>query len=159
MKLKYPFRTKQIEKKTEDIILQKGIEITLAGKTYNIERASIATWIEMSTLLSKLKSYPKEKESNFIELIAIAGDDLSLLVDIIVLLIFTAKKQDSKGRKDLAQYIRLNAGADEIIEAFGKILKEMSISEVFLLTASLKEMNLSKSTRQTEAVATAFGQE
>ncbi len=150
-------KNNSIEAKTEEIILQKPIKLTIGDKKYEAERPSIATWIAFSTLTTEL-SNPLEGY-NYLDLVKSSAQDLQVFVKIVALFIATARPSRDKEREELAKELLYIAEPNDIAKAIETILERVNVSEVFMLTTSLKEMNLTKATqKEVGKEATAFGQ-
>ncbi len=152
------FRRKSTEAQAEETILQKPIKFTLGGKDYEAERPSIATWIAFSTLTTELSKVPKEY--TYLDLVNCSAQDLKVFVKVVALFIATARPSKDKEREQLAEELLHQAEPNDIAGAIETILQAVNINELFMLTTSLKEMNLTKATQgEVGTEATASGQE
>lgn len=165
-----------IEKQVAATVLQKPIEETIGGETYQIAPPSCATIILASELVAQLPAIQLNPENIASETLYVAKD-CRILGDLLAVLILGAKgvrerKEVVKKRfwglireteiievdkqAELAKKLLLDVGPKEIRSAVARLLDKLEIGDFFGFTTSLLEINLLRQTR--EVTTTAFGQ-
>lgn len=169
-----------IEARVAQTVLQKPVEITVAGKTYSVAPPSIATLILVSEAVSRLPHIRLDKDKLVEESLSVAKD-CGGLGDIAAILILGAKHVDDKvetervvrrrrlwglrvtektvketksAREKLSQELLEEASPREMYDTVARLLREMQLGDFFGLTTFLTEINLIRPTKVvTEATA------
>ncbi len=148
----------KIENKTANAILEKKIDIVVKGKTYKVSPASIATLIQVSSLLSKMPYIDANAENYFHETLRTARD-CDVLGDIAATLILGVQREkgwfskwflipSSKLKFKRLCLDLLDLTPKQLKDLISKLLKTLEIIDFFGLTISLSEVNLLKPTKE-----------
>lgn len=152
-----------IESKVAEQILEDDIEVTLAGKTYSVARPTFATYLRVSELVATLPAADKKKDEvtteDVLKVLSNASEYKAIPKILATLILGVSKPsrrtaiQKAVGRnKDeinaLAEEITYTASIKEMVHALGTLINNMGLSDFFVLTTSLKEMNVAKPTAE-----------
>lgn len=149
-----------IEQKVSDTILQQGEEIVVCGKKYIVAPPTPATLIMVSAEVAKL---PTINDSDMLSETLRMAKDCAPIGKIAAILILGAK-EIRKQRKTwwrwgateadrLAKSVLEDMTTRQIADLLAVLLGKMQIGDFFVLTTSLKGVNLTKSTREVGATA------
>ena len=148
---------KSTEQKASDTLLQGGVSLPFGGTTILAPAPTLATWFEVSALLSQLSEIPEGDKVSIHHLLTL-GDDAEIYARVLACLIVGVKKGNQKEREAKAEEILYSTTVTELSISFFTFLEQANIQELFMLTTSLKQTNISKPTREVVG-ATAHGQE
>lgn len=148
----------KIESKVADTILQKPMEVVVAGETYEVAPPSIATLILVSKEISKLPRY-KMKDNNLMEDVLSIAKDCKPIGDIAAILILGAKKcrlpqnrllklfHRGNNKNELARKLLEEMTVREVQNLIAQLLQQMQLGDFFGLTTFLLEVNLIRPTK------------
>ncbi len=160
---------KPIESKVADTILQRGQEVVIGDKTYQVAPPSTATLILVSELVAQMPNIRLDADQVMAESLKVAKD-CKVIGNIIAVLILGAKALKQKKSKtwfswfnrkkankqsELAEEILNNITPIELNGLVQKLLGAMEISFFFGISTFLIGINL---TKETKTEMTAFGQ-
>lgn len=159
---------KTIEQQTAETVLQKPIQKTICGVTYQIAPLSTATLIEVSQLVSQLPHRKLDLENILYESLSVAKD-CRLLGEIAAIMVIGAqipterekKPQNALFRiftrtkkqlsaKELGDVILHTLSPSQLHKLIIEMLGMLEISDFFGLTTSLLEVNLLQQTVEVE---------
>lgn len=144
--LKNLFQKKEsAEKHTEKVALRTPIKITLGTKEIEVERPTLATWIAFSTIASRLSDIGDETDNSYASLVRMTAHDGELFAKMLSLFILTARAKE-KDIEQKSNELSHQYTAEDIAFAIYLILEEVNITGLFMLTASLKSLNMTKAT-------------
>ncbi len=152
----FPFFTKKKDK-VSDTLLSGGVSISLQGEEVTVPAPTLATWVEVSGLVSQLRALPEDEVSllNILKM----GEDAAVYAKIIAAFVVGVQRDNAKERLVKADGLMYKLSVKELSAAFFSILEQSNIQELFMLTTSLKQMRLTKPTREVVDETTALGQE
>ena len=151
---------KEPAKETAAAILETAIPITLAGKEYHAPRATLATLIEVSRLLSNLPNIELFDTDSITEKKIVEASkkglfyarDCEAIATVVATLILGYKKKKSARwrwtpnyelkRTKLALKIANNCTIEELIAQSQKLLSGLDAASFFVFIASLSAINL-----------------
>lgn len=149
--------TKKIETKVADALLQRPQEINIGGKIYQVPVPTVATLVLISEQISKLPTY--NQDNNMLKEVLNKAKDSKALGDIAAIFILGAKAINKpinkviNKKKRLANKILENHTPKELNEIIFASIKSMQVADFFALSVFLKEVSLTKETRETEIVS------
>ena len=164
---------KTIEHKVADTILEKKQTITLGDKKYEVAPPTLATIVEVSSLISELPEMDTHPDNLLIEALR-AKDGARVLSDILATLILGTKglishKKVVKSyffglikrsevivvdeKKRLSDVIFNDLEPKRISAEIGNLLGDLQTGFFFGTMASLDAVNLIKPTKETETTA------
>ena len=152
----FPFFTKKKDK-VSDTLLSGGVSLSLQGEEVTAPAPTLATWVEVSGLVSQLRVLPEDEVSLFN--ILTMGEDAAVYAKILASFLVGVRRDNAKERKVKADELMYRLSVKELSAAFFSILEQSNIQELFMLTTSLKQMRLTKPTREVVDETTALGQE
>lgn len=152
----FHFFTKKKDK-VSDTLLSGGVSLSLQGEEVTAPAPTLATWVEVSGLVSQLRVLPEDEISLFN--ILKMGEDAAVYAKIIAAFLVGVQRDNAKERLVKADGLMYKLSVKELSEAFFSILEQSNIQELFMLTTSLKQMRLTKPTREVVDETTAPGQE
>ena len=144
-------KRKSTEQKASDTLLQGGVSLPFGGTTILAPAPTLATWFEVSALLSQVSEIPEDEVTLF-NLLTL-GDDAKIYSRILATFIVGVKKNNQKEREAKADEILYSTTVTELSVAFFTFLDLTNIQELFMLTTSLKKTNISKPTGEVEETA------
>ena len=152
----FPFFTKKKDK-VSDTLLSGGVSLSLMGEEVTAPAPTLATWVEVSGLLSQIRDLPEDEVSlfNILEM----GEDAAVYAKILASFLVGVRRDNAKERLTKADRLMYKLSVKELSAAFFSILEQSNIQELFMLTTSLKQMRLTKPTREVVDETTALGQE
>lgn len=152
----FPFFTKKKDK-VSDTLLSGGVSLSLLGEEVTAPAPTLATWVEVSGLLSQIRDLPEDEVSlfNILEM----GEDAAVYAKILASFLVGVRRDNAKERLIKADELMYKLSVKELSAAFLSILEQSNIQELFMLTTSLKQMRLTKPTREVVDETTALGQE
>lgn len=145
------FKRKSTEQKASDTLLQGGVSLPFGGTTILAPAPTLATWFEVSALLSQVSEIPEDEVTLF-NLLTL-GDDAMIYARILATFIVGVKKDNQKEREAKADEILYSTTVTELSIAFFTFLELTNVQELFMLTTSLKQTDISKPTREVEETA------
>ncbi len=145
------FKRKSTEQKASDTLLQGGVSLPFGGTTILAPAPTLATWFEVSALLSQVSEIPEDEVTLF-NLLTL-GDDAKIYARILATFIVGVKKNNQREREAKADEILYTTTVEELSVAFFTFLELTNIQELFMLTTSLKQMKINKATREVEETA------
>lgn len=145
------FKRKSTEQKASDTLLQGGVSLPFGGTTILAPAPTLATWFEVSALLSQVSEIPEDEVTLF-NLLTL-GDDAKIYAHILATFIVGVKKNNQKEREAKADEILYTTTVEELSVAFFTFLDLTNIQELFMLTTSLKQMKINKAAREVEETA------
>lgn len=148
---------KSAEQSVSDALLSGGVSVTLGSKEYNAPAPTLATWIEVSALVTNLSDGEMGNVSLY-HLMSL-GTDAETYARILATFIAGVQKSNSKERENLYQEIVHSASVQQVTEALYSILEIAKVQGLFMLTTSLKQTSITKPTREVVTETTAPGQE
>lgn len=148
---------KSTEQSVSDALLSGGVSVTLGSKEYNAPAPTLATWIEVSALVTNLSDGEMGNVSLY-HLMSL-GTDAETYARILATFIAGVQKSNSKERENLYQEIVHSASVQQVTEALYSILEIAKVQGLFMLTTSLKQTSITKPTREVVTETTAPGQE
>lgn len=140
------FKRKSTEQKASDTLLQGGVSLPFGGTTILAPAPTLATWFEVSSLLSQVSEIPEDEVTLF-NLLTL-GDDAKIYARILATFIVGVRKDNQKERESKADEILYTTTVEEICVAFLTFLEQTNIQELFTLTASLKQTKIGKPTQE-----------
>lgn len=149
------FKKKSVETKTADTLLSGGVSLSLFGQEVTAPTPTLATWFEVSGLLSQL-SEPPQDEATLFDLLTL-GKDAEIYAKILASFLVGVQRDNARERTDKANELLYQLSISELSSAFFAFLEQTNIGELFMLTASLKQMRLTQPTRGAESGVTARG--
>lgn len=152
----FPFFTKKKDK-VSDTLLSGGVSLSLLGEEVTAPAPTLATWVEVSGLLSQIRDLHEDEVSLFN--ILKMGEDAAVYAKILAAFIVGVQRDNAKERLVKADNLMYKLSVKELSAAFFSILEQSNIQELFMLTTSLKQMRLTKPTREVVDETTALGQE
>lgn len=152
----FPFFTKKKDK-VSDTLLSGGVSLSLQGEEVTAPAPTLATWVEVSGLLSQISDLPDDEVSLFN--ILTMGEDAAVYAKILASFLVGVRRDNAKERLIKADDLMYRLSVKELSAAFFSILEQSNIQELFMLTTSLKQMRLTKPTREVVDETTALGQE
>lgn len=152
----FPFFTKKKDK-VSDTLLSGGVSLSLQGEEITAPAPTLATWVEVSGLLSQIHDIPEDEVSLFN--ILKMGDDAAVYAKILASFLVGVKRDNAKERLVKAEDLMHKLSVIELGAALLSILEQSNIQELFMLTTSLKQMRLTKPTREVVDETTAPGLE
>lgn len=152
----FPFFTKKKDK-VSDTLLSGGVSLSLLGEEVTAPAPTLATWVEVSGLLSQIRDLPEDEVSlfNILEM----GEDAAVYAKILASFLVGVRRDNAKERLTKADDLMYKLSVIELGAALLSILEQSNIQELFMLTTSLKQMRLTKPTREVVDETTALGQE
>ena len=152
----FPFFTKKKDK-VSDTLLSGGVSLSLLGEEVTAPAPTLATWVEVSGLVSQIRDLPEDKVSlfNILEM----GEDAAVYAKILASFLVGVRRDNAKERLIKADELMYKLSVIELGAALLSILEQSNIQELFMLTTSLKQMRLTKPTREVVDETTALGQE
>ena len=152
----FPFFTKKKDK-VSDTLLSGGVSLSLQGEEVTAPAPTLATWVEVSGLVSQLRALPEDEVSlfNILEM----GEDAAVYAKILASFLVGVRRDNAKERLIKADELMYKLSVIELGAALLSILEQSNIQELFMLTTSLKQMRLTKPTREVVDETTALGQE
>ena len=152
----FPFFTKKKDK-VSDTLLSGGVSLSLLGEEVTAPAPTLATWVEVSGLVSQIRDLPEDKVSlfNILEM----GEDAAVYAKILASFLVGVRRDNAKERLIKADDLMYKLSVIELSAALLSILEQSNIQELFMLTTSLKQMRLTKPTREVVDETTALGQE
>jgi len=153
-----------IESKVAKTILQRGHEVKVGKKVYQVAPPSTATLILVSELVAQMPQINLDENDVINESLRIAKD-CKVIGDIVAVLILGAKK--SQGRKSrffgliqgdgdkqmkLASALLYDLRPIELSQLIQKLLVEMEISFFFSTSTFLGGINLTRATKTDEMI-------
>lgn len=150
----FPFFTKKKDK-VSDTLLSGGVSLSLLGEEVTAPAPTLATWVEVSGLVSQIRDLPEDEVSlfNILEM----GEDAAVYAKILASFLVGVRRDNAKERKVKADELMYRLSVKELSAAFFSILEQSNIQELFTLTTSLKQMRLTKPTREVVDETTAPG--
>ena len=152
----FPFFTKKKDK-VSDTLLSGGVSLSLLGEEVTAPAPTLATWVEVSGLLSQISDLPDDEVSLFN--ILTMGEDAAVYAKILASFLVGVRRDNAKERLIKADDLMYKLSVIELGAALLSILEQSNIQELFMLTTSLKQMRLTKPTREVVDETTALGQE
>lgn len=152
----FPFFTKKKDK-VSDTLLSGGVSLSLLGEEVTAPAPTLATWVEVSGLLSQLRDLHDNEVSLFN--ILKMGEDAAVYAKILASFLVGVRRDNAKERLIKADDLMYKLSVIELGAALLSILEQSNIQELFMLTTSLKQMRLTKPTREVVDETTALGQE
>lgn len=152
----FPFFTKKKDK-VSDTLLSGGVSLSLLGEEVTAPAPTLATWVEVSGLVSQIRDLPEDEVSlfNILEM----GEDAAVYAKILASFLVGVRRDNAKERLIKADDLMYKLSVIELGAALLSILEQSNIQELFMLTTSLKQMRLTKPTREVVDETTALGQE
>lgn len=152
----FPFFTKKKDK-VSDTLLSGGVSLSLLGEEVTAPAPTLATWVEVSGLVSQIRDLPEDEVSlfNILEM----GEDAAVYAKILASFLVGVRRDNAKERLIKADDLMYKLSVIELSAALLSILEQSNIQELFMLTTSLKQMRLTKPTREVVDETTALGQE
>lgn len=155
-----------IENKVANAILQIGTEITIGKETYKVAPPTTSTVIMVSSEVSKLPKFDT-KTNDIAETALAIASECKPLGNILAILILGGKRFKEGRKKRFVSIFRNlktegEALADKILNELSpselhtkvvQLLSVLEISDFFLLTASLAEINLLRPTKEAVTIA------
>ena len=148
---------KSTEQLVSDALLSGGVSVTLGSKEYNAPAPTLATWIEVSALVTNLSDGDMGDVSLY-HLMSL-GTDAETYARILATFIAGVQKSNSKERESLYQEIVHSASVQQVTEALYSILEIAKVQGLFMLTTSLKQTSITKPTMEVVNKTTAPGLE
>ena len=152
----FPFFTKKKDK-VSDTLLSGGVSLSLLGEEVTVPAPTLATWVEVSGLVSQIRDIPEDEMSLFNSLKM--GEDAAVYAKILASFLVGVRRDNAKERQVKADELMYKLSVIELGAALLSILEQSNIQELFMLTTSLKQMRLTKPTREVVDETTALGQE
>lgn len=152
----FPFFTKKKDK-VSDTLLSGGVSLSLLGEEVTVPAPTLATWVEVSGLVSQIRDIPEDEISLFN--ILKMGEDAAVYAKILASFLVGVRRDNAKERLIKADDLMYKLSVIELGAALLSILEQSNIQELFMLTTSLKQMRLTKPTREVVDETTALGQE
>lgn len=146
------FKRKTTEERVADTALHRVVSVSLGGKQIDIPRPTLAVWIELSAIVSRLGEYPNDVSVFGI----IASSDAEVYAEMLSVLACGVRKDNKREREKMAEFIKYHCSVEEVSLAITTTLNECNVGGFFALTTSLREVTITKPTR--EVVTTASGQ-
>ena len=150
----FPFFTKKKDK-VSDTLLSGGVSLSLLGEEVTAPAPTLATWVEVSGLLSQIRDLPEDEVSLFN--ILKMGEDAAVYAKILATFVVGVQRDNAKERLVKADYLMYKLSVIELGAALLSILEQSNIQELFMLTTSLKQMRMTKPTREVVDETTAPG--
>lgn len=152
----FPFFTKKKDK-VSDTLLSGGVSLSLLGEEVTAPAPTLATWVEVSGLVSQIRDLSEDEVSlfNILEM----GEDAAVYAKILASFLVGVRRDNAKERLIKADDLMYKLSVIELSAALLSILEQSNIQELFMLTTSLKQMRLTKPTREVVDETTALGQE
>ena len=152
------------EKKTAAAVLQKGVEVSIGGKKYIAPRPTLATIIEVSSMVAEYEEvdFSLTPEDVVAETLRIAKDfkGMERILALIVLGAKEAKREikmfgktiwRSKRLDKLADTIRDTMTPKEVTEMLIKLFGTMDCAFFLVAITSLNRVNHLRTTKKTTA--------
>lgn len=156
-----------IEQRVSETVLQKRHNVVIGGATYEVAPPSIATLIMVSELVAQMPDYVPDKEYILRDALVIAKD-CKVLGEIVAILVLGADglvKTKSETKTYLFGFIKrrkvvsfdakacmsntiLKMSPRQVKDMTIDLLNQMEIDDFFDLTASLREVNLIRRTKE-----------
>lgn len=145
-----------IESKVADVMLERPVTVMLGGKRIACAQPSIATLILVSEEISKLPNIDSDPQKA-VQTMLFSARDLKPIGRILAMLIVGAKpsfmdrlipKRRERKINKIARNVLMTATPREVRSATMELLGKAQLSDFFVLTTSLTEMNLTKATRE-----------
>lgn len=151
-------RKPTIEERVSQTLNEVSVSVLLCGGvTYNVPPPTLATLVEVSALSSML-SQSKVDRGSLLDMLS-SGEDAGVYAQMLSAFITGVRKGNDKDRASLSEYILEHSTVSEVIQSMQAILTHSDIGGLFMLTTSLREMRLTKPTREVVKNQTAPGQE
>lgn len=165
---------KSIEQKVSETVLQKKHNVVIGGATYEVAPPSIATLILVSELVTRMPDYEPDREYILRDALVVAKD-CKVLGEIVAVLVLGAdgliqERKETKtylfGAIKKEKTVSFDAKAcisntvlhqmspKKVNEMVIDLLETMEIADFFQLTASLREVNLIRRTKEAEKTTT-----
>lgn len=151
------FGRKGTEQKATDTLLAGGVSLPFAGGEILAPTPTLATWYEVSSLLSQLKDLP-EDELTLFHLLTL-GEDAKVYARILACFLVGVRKDNQREREAKVEELLYSVSLRDLSTAFFSFLEQSNIQELFMLTTSLKQMKITTPTREVVNEATARGLE
>ena len=156
---------KTLEKKTSDAILQEPLTVTLGGRAYEVAQPSLGTLIMLSSKISELPAFRREGKVTVSDMLADA-EDARTVAEAVAVMILGAKELKKRSRfglradrlRKLTDTLLTDATPAEMFTAATSILRSMQVEDFFGLTTFLREVSLTRATREVVPSQTASGQ-
>lgn len=149
-------KNRTTEQHVSQTITESVASVSLGSKQYDVPCPTLATLVEISAISSMLSQ--SDGDPNLLTLMQDAKD-AKLYADMLAAFILGVKKGNHKQRQTLSEEILYSAGVSDVINAIQSILSKSDIGGLFMLTTSLREMRLTRPTREVGSDQIAFGQE
>lgn len=170
-----------MEEKVAETLLEVKKTITIGGECYQVAPPSIATLVLASKYISKIPSKEIDTESIFGSIMEYADNyqNVAKAIAVIILgysnfdkkviqeqkkrwweFIFSLEKEiPAETQGEILTNKLLNANIEEIAKEFLKIISVLDVKSFFVISTSLKGMNLTKETKteEVESETIAFG--
>lgn len=151
-------KSKTTERKVADTIHEVAVSVRLCGgEQYDVPAPTLATLVEVSALSSELS--PSEGSEVTLQTMLHSAQDAAVYARMLSAFILGVRRDNAKAREELCYHLMERASVSEVIEAVQSILSSSDIGGLFMLTTSLREMRLTKPTREVVTPPTALGQE
>lgn len=134
------------ERQVADTLHEACVSVTLGSVEYGVPSPTLATLVEVSAIVSAFGD-GRDEGSSLLEIIQSAGE-AHLYADMLAVFILEAKRGNSKEREELARKLLEEAKVSEVIVAIQSIISMSDIGGLFMLTTSLREMRMTKPTRE-----------
>ncbi len=154
--MKLPFFKKKAEQMVSDTLLSGGVSLSLLGEEVTAPAPTLATWVEVSGLLSQIRDLPKDEVSLFN--ILKMGEDAAVYAKILASFLVGVRRDNAKERLIKADDLMYKLSVIELSAALLSILEQSNIQELFMLTTSLKRTAITKPTKEVGSETTAPGQ-
>lgn len=159
-----------IEQKVSEAVLQKKRNVSIGGATYEVAPPSIATLIMVSELVTRMPDYEPDREYILRDALVVAKD-CKVLGDIVAVLVLGAdgliqERKETKtylfgaikrektvlfdAKACISNTILHQMSPKKVNEMVIDLLETMEIADFFQLTASLREVNLIRRTKEAE---------
>lgn len=149
-------KNRTTEQYVSQTITESVVSVSLGSKQYDVPCPTLATLVEISAISSMLSQ--SDGDPNLLTLMQDAKD-AKLYADMLAAFILGVKKGNHKQRQTLSEEILYSAGVSDVINAIQSILSKSDIGGLFMLTTSLREMRLTRPTREVGSDQIALGQE
>lgn len=149
------------ESKSAETLLELGIEVELAGRTFSAPRPTLAVWLELSRLASELSGGDTPEEVTMLGMLE-RGRDVAVYAGMLSALLVGIKRQGKSDgeRRELEAWMLERCTVSEVSTALLRLLEACQVGELFMLTTSLRGLSITTPTRREEGVvkpATALG--